>query len=183
MSEAVLDASVVLKWFVAGQRGSSEARRLRADYEAGRLSVVVPALLFLEIVNVAGRRWGWDEEALLDLAEALGDLSFEVGEPEWQLVATWVARGLTAYDAAYAALAEERGLALVTDDRRSLNLPLRSAVRWSEDHLRRRPQFGRSTRRLAPIRSNPGRLLRCERMGALCRHERACAPRRSCADE
>jgi predicted nucleic acid-binding protein len=116
LSEAVLDASVVLKWFVTEQRGSSEARKLRHDYEAGRLSVVVPALLFLELLNVAGRRWRWDEEALLELADALGDLSFEVGEPELQLVATWVARGLTAYDAAYVALAKERGLALVTDD-------------------------------------------------------------------
>ena len=93
MSEVVLDASVVLKWFATGQRGSSEARKLRNDYEAGRLSVVVPVLMFLELVNVAGRRWGWDEEALLELAQALGDLSFEVDEPELQLVASWVAPG------------------------------------------------------------------------------------------
>ena len=122
MSEAVLDASAVLKWFATEQRGSSEARKLRNDYEAGRLSVVVPALLFLELVNVAGRRWGWDEEALLELAQALGDLSFEVDEPELQLVASWVARGLTAYDAAYVALAEERDLALVTDDETTIEL-------------------------------------------------------------
>ena len=107
---------MVLKWFAGEQRGSSEAGKLRADYEAGRVSVVVPALLFLELLNVAGRRWRWDEEALLELAEALGDLSFEVGEPDLQLVASWVARGLTAYDAAYVALADERDLALVTDD-------------------------------------------------------------------
>ena len=122
MSEAVLDASVVLKWFAAEQRGSSEARGLRNDYEAGRLSVVVPALLFLELLNVAARRWRWAEEALLELAEALADISFEVGEPEVQLVASWVARGLTAYDAAYVALAEERGLALVTDDETVIEL-------------------------------------------------------------
>ena len=122
MSEAVLDASVVLKWFTAEQRGSSEARKLRNDYEAGRLSVVVPALLFLELLNVAGRRWRWTDEALLELAEALGDLSFEVIEPELQLVASWVARGLTAYDAAYVALAEERDLALVTDDETIIEL-------------------------------------------------------------
>jgi predicted nucleic acid-binding protein len=122
LTEAVLDASVVLKWFVPEQRGSSEARRLRNDYEAGRLSVVVPALLFLELLNVAGRRWSWDEEALLELAESLGGLSFEVGEPELQSVASWIARGLTAYDAAYVALAEERGLALVTDDETIIEL-------------------------------------------------------------
>jgi predicted nucleic acid-binding protein len=122
VSETVLDASVVLKWFAAEQRGSSEARALRNDYETGRVSVVVPALLFLELLNVAGRRWRWDEEALLQLAEALGDLSFEVAEPELQLVASWVGRGLTAYDAAYVALAEERDLALVTDDETIIEL-------------------------------------------------------------
>jgi predicted nucleic acid-binding protein len=116
LREVVLDASVVLKWFAPEQRGSSEARKLRSDYEAGRISVVVPGLVFLELVNVAGRRWRWEEEALLELAEAVGDLSFEVGEPELQLVASWVVRGLTAYDAVYVALAEERDLALVTDD-------------------------------------------------------------------
>jgi predicted nucleic acid-binding protein len=84
--------------------------------------VVVPALLFLELLNVVGRRWRWDEEALLEFAEALGDLSFEIGEPELQLVASWVARGLTAYDAAYVALAEERDLALVTDDETIIEL-------------------------------------------------------------
>ncbi len=37
-------------------------------------------------------------------------------------MATWVARGLTAYDAAYVALAEERDLALVTDDETIIEL-------------------------------------------------------------
>jgi predicted nucleic acid-binding protein len=116
LSEAVLDSSVVIKWFAAEQRGSSEARELRSNYEAGHLSVIAPDLLFLEILNAAGRRWRWSEEALLELASALEDLSFEVGEPELQLVGSWVARGLTACDAAYVALAEERDLVLVTDD-------------------------------------------------------------------
>jgi len=118
----VLDASVVLKWFAPEQRGSFEARELRMSYEAGRLSVVVPALMFLELLNVAGRRWRWDEEALGELADALDELSFDVGEPELQSVAAWVARGLTAYDAVYVALAEERALPFVTDDETVLQL-------------------------------------------------------------
>ena len=116
MIEVVLDSSVVLKWFAEEQRGSGAARELRDEYEAGRLSVAVPALLFLELLNVAGRRWRWDEEALLELADSLDDLLFEVAQPELQSVASWVARGLTAYDAVYVALAEERGRPLVTDD-------------------------------------------------------------------
>lgn len=123
MIETVLDASVVLKWFApTKERGRAQARRLRTEYQAGRLVVVVPPLLFLELLNVAGRRWGWDESALQDLADALKDLLFEVAVPDLASVAKWVARGLTAYDAAYVALAEERGTSLVSDDRTILDV-------------------------------------------------------------
>ena len=122
MNEAVLDASVVLKWSAGDQRGSVEARRLRADSEAGRLFAVAPALLFLELLNAAGTRWRWNGDALQELAAGLEDLAFDVGEPGLPSVASWVARGLTAYDAAYVALAEERGLALMTDDVKILEL-------------------------------------------------------------
>jgi predicted nucleic acid-binding protein len=117
VTEAVLDASVVLNWFAqTPERGQPEARALRDDYQAGRLAVVVPSLFFLESLNVAGRRWGWDELALGELAGALEGLLFEVAEPELARVAAWVYHGLTAYDATYVALAEERAVPLITDD-------------------------------------------------------------------
>lgn len=75
-----------------------------------------PPLLRLEIVNVAGRRWRWDEAALVDLAVALDDLGFELTDPDLVRVAHWTAQGLTAYDAAYVAVAEAVGTRLVTDD-------------------------------------------------------------------
>jgi predicted nucleic acid-binding protein len=117
VTEVVLDASVVLKWFRAdGERRLRPARSLRAEFEAGRLIVFAPPLLRLEIVNVAGRRWGWAESALVDLAAALDELGFELVEPELARVAHWTARGLTAYDAAYVAVAEAERARLVTDD-------------------------------------------------------------------
>ena len=117
MNESVLDASVVLKWFRSeGERHLEAARSLRRAFEAGALHAFAPPLLHLEIVNVAGRRWGWDETALVDLAEALGDLGSELIEPDLGRVAHWTAKGLTAYDAAYVALAEAEGLELITDD-------------------------------------------------------------------
>ena len=123
MNDVVLDASVVLKWFHSeGERHLDAARSLRAEFEAGELLVFAPPLLRLELVNVAGRRWGWAESALVELALALGELGFEFVEPELERVAIWTARGLTAYDAAYVAIAEEHALRLVTDDERIVDV-------------------------------------------------------------
>ena len=83
--------------------------------------VVVPSLLFLEVLNIVGRRWTWDEPELLELSDALDDLGFDVAEPELRSVATWTARGLTAYDSVYVALAGERGTHLLTDNRQILD--------------------------------------------------------------
>lgn len=117
MTEVVLDASVVMKWFRAeGERHVGPARSLRAAFEAGELIVFAPPLVRLEIVSVAGRRWHWGESALVELAAALDELGFELIEPELDRVAYWTARGLTAYDAAYVAVAETDGTSLVTDD-------------------------------------------------------------------
>ena len=117
MTEAVLDASVVIKWFRSeGERHVDPARALRTSFEAGELLVFAPPLLRLEIVNVAGRRWQWGEAALVDLAASLDDLGFELSEPDLVRVAHWTAHGLTAYDAAYVAVAEAVGARLVTDD-------------------------------------------------------------------
>lgn len=117
MTELVLDASVVLKWFASrAERGRAEALKLRRQYLAGDVRVVVPSLLFWEVLNVAGRGWGWDHSEVAGLASALRDLLFEVAEPEVGSVAAWVGRGLTAYDAVYVALAAGRRVPLVTDD-------------------------------------------------------------------
>jgi predicted nucleic acid-binding protein len=116
MRELVLDASVVLKWFGPPEAGSQEAHRLRAEFESGDLTVLAPALIFLEILNVAGRRWSWDEAELADLAAGLDDLPFVMIEPSLAAIGRWVSRGLTAYDAAYVAGAEAAGAPLVTDN-------------------------------------------------------------------
>jgi predicted nucleic acid-binding protein len=117
VSELVLDASVVLKWFRGdGERHVEEARALRRSYEEGALFVWAPPLLHLEILNVAARRWRIAEEDLETLAGALDDLGFELLEPSLLAVARWVSRDLTAYDAVYVAVAETASVPLVTDD-------------------------------------------------------------------
>ncbi len=123
MTEAVLDASVVLKWFRAtGEHGVGAARALRAEFEAGRAVVFAPPLLFLEILNIAGRRWRLPAPQLHHLASTLPDLGFQLVEPDLLILARWVGDGLTAYDAAYLAVAEQLGIRLITDDRRILDV-------------------------------------------------------------
>jgi predicted nucleic acid-binding protein len=92
------------------------AAALRGDFEAGELRVIAPPLLWLEIINVAARRWRWDSSQLEALAASLSELGFELVEPEPEAVARWAGRGLTAYDAAYVAVAEETGAPVITDD-------------------------------------------------------------------
>ena len=117
MNEVVLDASVVLKWFRAeGERHRDEALALRRSFEGGELTVFAPPLLWLEIVNIAARRWGWSARKLDGLAVQLPALGFVTLEPDLAGVARWAGVGLSAYDAAYVAVAEETGVQLVTDD-------------------------------------------------------------------
>jgi predicted nucleic acid-binding protein len=128
LTDVVLDASVVLEWFRGA--GASSARS-RTEFTAGRLVVVAPSLLFLEVVNAAGRRWGWGGEDLVRLAGSLLALGFEVAEPPLDAVAEWTGRGLTAYDAAYAALAESLRVALLTLDTEVLRVAPQVAAKPS----------------------------------------------------
>jgi predicted nucleic acid-binding protein len=117
LPELVLDASVVVKWFKsAGESHVEAAQRLRARYQEGHFSVVVPGLLYLELLNAAARRWDWGAVELATLADGLTGLGFRVHEPALEGIVTWCARGLTAYDACYLAVAEERRTVVVTTD-------------------------------------------------------------------
>lgn len=118
MREVVLDAAVVLKWFHWQDEANVEvARALRSEFEAGELQVVAPPLLWFELLNVAGRHWQLPPAELEQFAATLPSLGFALAEPELQAIARWTAQGLTAYDAAYVAVAEQAGLLLITDDR------------------------------------------------------------------
>lgn len=120
MREVVLDASIIGRWF--GPAADPPSARWRSDFEAGQLDITVPALLFLELVNVASRRWRWTEDRLLTLVRRLEDSRFVILDPPLDRIATWAARGLTAYDATYVALAEGRGVPLITHDREMVAL-------------------------------------------------------------
>jgi predicted nucleic acid-binding protein len=121
--DAVLDSSVVLKWLdPTEERHRAPAQALARAYEDGRLRVTAPRFLLLELMNVLGRRLRRDGDDLAGLAAVLGALRFDLVEPPLADVARWTSRGLTAYDAAYVAVAEAAGLEVITDDREMVDL-------------------------------------------------------------
>jgi len=110
-----------------------EARALLDAILARRLVAVVPALLFTELLNVAARRWQWERTKLIDL------------------VAEWTARGSSAHDACYVALARAENANLVTDDALILSLAPHDAISletwaqrdgaWIDRHTTAGPRF------------------------------------------
>lgn len=121
MTTFVVDSSIVLKW-LREEEDSHEARAL------ARERLLAPPLLYLEVLNVAAGKWRWREEALLELVQQLERSGLGFDEPSPAGVARWAARGLTAYDAAYVALAERHACRLVTADAGILELAVDIAI-------------------------------------------------------
>ena len=120
--ELVLDASVLAKWFRSEREENvDQALRLMEDYETGRMHVIVPPLLFIELLSVAQRHWAVTGEAMTGFAARLLTMRFRVQQPDLVGVGRWASRGLTAYDACYVALAEERRTVVITADRQILS--------------------------------------------------------------
>ncbi|MHB8618722.1 MAG: type II toxin-antitoxin system VapC family toxin [Chloroflexota bacterium] len=134
MSDLVLDASVLAKWYQPeGEDHVEAAERVHLGYLSGKLTVIAPPLLFVEVLNSAARRWRWEPARLLELADALSELAFKVETPSFYRVAHWAALGLTAYDASYVALAERNRSVVVTTDRLILSIAgdlAQSLDRW-----------------------------------------------------
>ena len=117
----VLDASVALAWCFADETSTYADRVLdRLEGEGA----VAPAIWPLEIANglrTAERRGRIDPSELLRVRELLRSLPVRVETIELEVALGEVlevarAHDLTAYDAAYLALAVRRGLALATAD-------------------------------------------------------------------
>lgn len=119
----VLDASAVLELLLATKAGRKVAERIRSP----RLSLHVPHLLDLEVVQALRRYVAigslGSERARMAL-ENLLDLDFVRHEHDVLLLRIWALReNLTAYDAAYVALAEGLKAPLLTLDRRLASAP------------------------------------------------------------
>jgi predicted nucleic acid-binding protein len=138
LTRYVVDASVVVKWFLPEDHAGAARRLLVSGF---RLSS--PDLVRVEFGNVMWKRWRRGELSVEAVDVALGyfgRLPLEVETSETLTGAAWnVARlyDRSFYDGLYVALAERSGYPLVTADRRLHNAlrdgALSDSLLWVED--------------------------------------------------
>ena len=120
----VADASVVLKWFhAAGEESVEPARAILDAFARQQIDLVILDLTIYEIGNVLIRSAGASPEATATVLAALNEICQPVAlRASERVVAARLAKDhrLTFHDAAYAAVAKERGGRLVSMDRKLL---------------------------------------------------------------
>jgi predicted nucleic acid-binding protein len=137
----VVDASVVLKWQFNDEEYIPQATALRNDFYAlGTIKAIAPHLLIYEVVNgivTAARRKRLASDKAHEVMDNLMKLGIELKEVEPGVVLELaIKHNLSAYDAAYLALAESESCELWTGDR-PFYLAVRSEfsrIKWIGDY-------------------------------------------------
>jgi predicted nucleic acid-binding protein len=126
----VVDASAIIKWFLH-EGGSEEAIELKEKHVNNEIQLIVPELIFLEVLN-ALRYKNLDEERLKQINNLLWDINFEVKKLDSTLlnnaIKISIKYDLSIYDAIYAALAEINNCQLVTFDNKLKKVPMAEKV-------------------------------------------------------
>jgi len=117
--EVIVDASVVVKWFVE-EEYSREARLVRDAYANGLIDIAAPSLLPYEVLNALKYSGAFGEEELKEVAKTLEDFQLTLYNLEGKLaeksVELAMRKGITIYDASYVALAQILNTELYTAD-------------------------------------------------------------------
>ena len=117
----VVDASVLVKWFLHEKEGDRDrALALRDLHISRRSTLFIPQLALLEVLNAVRFSPKADEEDGEMALETLHDLHLETRPAELDLLRkanaiAWAYK-ITIYDALYVALAEQVGYPLITAD-------------------------------------------------------------------
>lgn len=117
MADIVVDTSTVVKWYIPEQH-HEQARALRDEFLNGKHDLYAPALMPFEAINALNYSGHYDGERLQEAAHSLDNYGIElipfgsVG-PIAKIMNTV---DITAYDAAYVALAVKREATVYTAD-------------------------------------------------------------------
>lgn len=124
MRRVVLDASVVLKWYLADEEYGQKALDLLFKFVSGQLEILAPALLEYEVVNglfISQKRGRIKDEKLLTAIEGFIDLEIilkDLSHFYSRIIHFCKSYHCTVYDASYLALADIEGATMITSDKR-----------------------------------------------------------------
>ena len=141
MNEFVVDASVVLKWYLPDEEGAKQAFSLLSEFVEGNFNLYAPALIDYEFVNamwVAGKTGRISKDDRDDAVDNFLNIEMKkVGiEKFFKSILIFAAEhNRSCYDASYLALSETIGAPFVTSDKKLYNavkakVPL---IIWIED--------------------------------------------------
>ena len=121
MADVVVDTSTIVKWYIPEQH-HEQARALRDDFLNGTHNLFAAALMPFEAVNALNYSGHYDGQRLHEAATSLGNYGIELVSfgPVGPIAEITDTVGITAYDAAYVALAVERDATAYTADRNLL---------------------------------------------------------------
>ena len=135
MKRIVLDASVILKWFLADEEYGQSALGLLDKYVSFKLGIVAPSLLEYEVLNgfaIASKRGRIEQGKVMMAIEGFLGLEIEqknisYGYPN--IMHFSESFNLSVYDASYLAVADEEGIELVTADKNLFN-KTKTKLKW-----------------------------------------------------
>ncbi len=107
MKEIVIDASVVVKWFIE-EIDSDKALLLRDSFIGGKIELYVPTLLYFEVLNALKYSQLFKPCELEDAGESLENYGFKVitikNEIRKHMINAAIDYDLSIYDACYLGL-------------------------------------------------------------------------------
>jgi predicted nucleic acid-binding protein len=137
LKRIVIDASVVLKWYLADEGYSQKALSILDKYVSNEIDILAPSLLEYEVINgliIAKKRGRIQEKKILTAID--GFMSLEIRLINLSLYYLKVIHyckiyNRSAYDASYLALADDEGISLVTADKGLYNV-VKKDLKWVE---------------------------------------------------
>ncbi len=141
MRQVVLDASVILKWYLADETDGQKALGLLNAYISDELEVFSPSLLEYEVINglfIAHKRGRMEKEKILFAIGGFIDLDITMKPLSdfYPNVLNYCrVYNLSVYDGSYLALADGLRIPFVTADRRLYHAVTRHLkwVKWLGD--------------------------------------------------
>ena len=117
----ILDASVVLKWFVE-ETDSAKARKIQDDYSAGLIDLTIPDLLLCEVANALRFNRNFSQQEIEAVLSSLSQMGIEILPVGYEIVKSAVRLAyrneITVYDAIYLALSCELFEYFITADKK-----------------------------------------------------------------